>query len=352
MKISDIDKNFKVETKINEKNLKYISVKEEPFDLYGFCKTDDNSFLRLPKDIAEKTSEGVAGGAPNTAGGRVRFCTNSRYVAVFVKYPGITHFPHMPLTGTTGFDMYSFDGEKYIFEKMFVPPMDETEFEAIHYFPDGQTRDLTINFPLYNGVSELYIGLEKNASIEPGGAYKNKKPVVFYGSSITQGGCASRPGNSYQAILSREFDFDYVNLGFSGAAKAEKPISDYISKLDMSCFVYDYDHNALGWEYLKKTHEPMFLNIREKNPNLPIIMMSMPYCPGMSDLAQRKEVIKTTYENAVARGDKNVYFIDGERMYDIFGGSSGTVDGTHPNDLGFMCMAKSLEKIFEKIDLI
>lgn len=351
MEIKDIDKNFNIETKIEEKDLKFISVLEKPFDLYGYCN-GEKSFRRLPAAVAENVNEGVEVLASNTAGVRVRFCTDSPYIAISVKYPNILKLPHMPFTGTTGFDMYSCENGKYIFEKTFVPPIDIKDgYEGIHYFGTKKMRDITINFPLYNDVSEVYIGLAESAEIGHGGKYNNEKPIVYYGSSITQGGCASRPGTSYQAIVSRDLNYDYVNLGFSGSARGEDEIIDYINSLEMSCFVLDYDHNAPDYKFLSETHEPMFKKIRARNPDLPIIIMSMPYCNTLRDVKEREEVIKATYDNAVKSGDKNVYFIDGEVLFDAFGGDSGTVDGTHPNDLGFMCMAKAVRECLEKIDI-
>lgn len=106
--------------------------------------------------------------------------------------------------------------------------------------------------------------------------YAVKKPVVYYGSSITQGACASRPGNCYESILSRRLDCDYINLGFSGSAKGEDAIVDYIIGLDMSVFVMDYDYNAPTPEHLEKTHSKMFKAIRAEHPTLPIIIMPRP----------------------------------------------------------------------------
>ena len=164
-------------------------------------------------------------------------------------------------------------------------------------------------------------------------------PVVYYGSSITQGGCASRPGMAYQNIISRWYNCDHINLGFSGNAKGEDAIAEYIAGLKMSVFVYDYDHNAPNVEHLKKTHKRMFDIIRGKNPNLPIIIVSMPKYPLTNNEVLRREVIKETYKTAKSQGDNNVYFIDGCEMMRFKGGNEATVDNCHPTDLGFRRMA-------------
>ena len=142
---------------------------------------------------------------------------------------------------------------------------------------------------------------------------------------------------------------DHINLGFSGNAKGEDDIADYISTLDMEIFVYDYDHNAPSAEHLLKTHEKMFLRIREKNPDLPIILMSTTtlerYCDSRK---RRREIIYQTYKNARARGDNNVYFWDGGKEFEPHQ-DYGTVEGCHPNDYGFFAIASSLENTVNEI---
>ena len=174
---------------------------------------------------------------------------------------------------------------------------------------------------------------------------------MYYGSSVTQGGCASRPGMSYQGIISRRFDYDFINLGFSGNAKGEDAIAEYIKNLDMSVFVYDYDYNAPTVEHLNSTHEKMFKTIRKVNPNLPVIMMSRPKFNLTEIEEQRLNIIKTTYENAILKGDKNVYLLDGKKLTELCK-NDGTVDNCHPTDLGFFSMAKAVGDIIEKINVI
>ena len=152
----------------------------------------------------------------------------------------------------------------------------------------------------------------------------------------------------YENIISRRLNADYINLGFSGNAKGEREIAEYVSELKMSCFVYDYDHNAPSVEHLKSTHERMFKIIREKNPELPIVMMSRPKFRLYGHEVERLNVIKETYNNALKSGDKNVYLIEGPELMEL-AGNDGTVDGCHPNDLGFASMAKVLGDLLKKI---
>ena len=209
-------------------------------------------------------------------------------------------------------------------------------------------NEVLINMPLYSGISDITITLEANALIAAPLPRDFDKPILFYGSSITQGGCASRPGNSYQAIISAWNNVDYVNLGFSGGAKAEDEIIAYIKDLPMSVFVYDYDHNAPTVEHLRNTHEKMFKAIRAAQPDLPILMLSRPKYYINEEEEQRLEIIKTTYQNAIHNGDKNVYFIPGKKLMEL-ARDEGTVDGCHPTDLGFYSMAMAIEPVLKAI---
>lgn len=344
--ISKVDKNFGIETKIEKSDIKFYKTDEAPFKIYGIFK-ENGTYRRLPEDIARNISDGVYLLHSHNAGGRVRFVTDSQYIVIYAKMSVVSKMPHFALTGSAGFDLYA---DNY-YVKTFVPPFDIKDgYESIIEFTDKKIREITINYPLYSSVSELYIGLEERAVLKEAKPYKNDKPIVYYGSSITQGGCASRPGMSYQAIVSREFNYDYINLGFSGSAMAEDTMIDYIKNLDMSAFVYDYDYNAPSVEYLEKTHEKMFKEIREKNPDIPIVIMSRPKYYLNEKEEKRRNIIEATYKNALASGDKNVYFLDGKTLTALCK-DSGTVDSNHPTDFGFASMADALIKVFSHISI-
>lgn len=351
--ITDIDNNFKNKDAYRS-DARFYDVKEKPFKLYGFVESDDKSFRRLPVDVAEKIGGGVAYNYTHTSGGRVRFKTDSEYIILKAKFPAFTLIPHMPLTGTSGFDLYA-DGEYiYTFNVPVVydgydPVLDLKDgFESIANFHCKKMRDIVINFPPYNNVDEVYIGISEGAELTEGNEYKHTKPVVFYGSSITQGACASRPGNTYFSIISRWLDTDIKGLGFSGSAFAGETIANYIADLDMSVFVYDYDFNSPNTEHLEKTHEQMFKIIREKNPVLPIIMASRVNVISEEN-KERYKVIEKTYNNAVANGDKNVYLINGMNVLKGIDKEMFTVDGIHPNDFGFYCMARAFGDIIKDL---
>ena len=347
MKIEQIDKNLKVETTTQKENIKFYNCLEKPFEIFGLIKPTSKHpyFTRMDPDIAETVNDGVKQLNKNTAGGRVRFKTNSTYLAISAVMENPCKMPHIALTGSSGFDLYVDN----LYKATFVPPYEiENGYDSIVEMGNSDIKDIIVNFPLYADVKELYIGLEEDALISKPERYINTKPIVYYGSSITQGGCASRPGMSYQSIISRRLNTDYINLGFSGSARAEDEISVYISNIDMSIFVYDYDHNAPNVDYLRKTHEKMFKKIRAAKPDIPIIMISRPKYILNEEEKERLEIIKNTYENAVRSGDKNVYFIKGPKLMELCG-NDGTVDNCHPTDLGFFSIANILGDVIEKI---
>lgn len=346
--IADVDSNFKVETAIHKEDIVFYDILNAPFAIHGVYH-EEGKFRRLPEAVAKATNEGVHFLHANTAGGRVRFRTDSPYVAIHVQMPYVGKMPHFALTGAAGFDMYAKEGNEQTYIGTFQPPFDiEDGYESIIECGERRLREFTVNFPLYSDVASVYVGLAGDATVLTPTPYTHETPIVYYGSSITQGGCASRPGSSYQSMIARRLDSDYINLGFSGSARGEDTIMQYISGLNMAVFVYDYDHNAPDIPHLESTHERGFLTIREAHPTLPIVLMSRPKAHLSDDEKQRLAIVRRTYENARAREDKNVYFIAGTELAALCG-NEGTVDGCHPTDFGFASMAKALGDVLEEI---
>ena len=339
--IAKIDKNLEVQTSLEEKDICFYDTKKAPFDLYGHYKGELDVFKRMPDEVAQKISRGVGSLAHHTAGIRVRFKTDSDYIAIKCAMPIVKPMSHMPLTGSAGFDMFEIIDGAYYYLKTFVPPKDMTNgYESIAYLPDKKMRDIIINFPLYNRVSELYVGVREGSSLDHGNKYKYDKPVLYYGPSTTQGGCASKPSGSYQAIISQRLDSDYINLGFSGSALGEELMADYLSEIESSVFVIDYDGNAPSAEHLRKTHLPIYQKYRSKHPDTPIIIVSSRRIEYPSlDMIEKRNVIMDTYKYALANGDTNVSYVDGYAIYGGYERGYYTVDGVHPNDAGFLRIA-------------
>ena len=342
----NIDKNMIVNTTIGDTEVVWMDVKKAPFSLHGFSDVTP-FYRRVPADVAEATSEGVAALCKESAGGRVRFSTNSPYIAIRAKYLVVGRSSHLTLVSASGFDLFM-DGEfGSRFVKEFRMPLDmHDSYEQIVYLEDEYMRSYTINFPVHAVVESLEIGLKPGCSLAPATPYRDIKPVIFYGSSIVHGTAASRPGGIYPCVISRELNLDFINIGFSGMAKGEQPLAEWMATLPMSVFVCDYDHNAPTVEHLEATHYALYETIRKKNPDLPYIMVTRPdYWSLLCEqehILQRRDVIMSSYLKARASGDKNVYFIDGmsfnvgAHQYDL------SMDAVHPNDAGFLRMADSI----------
>lgn len=352
MDITQVDKAFEIKP-IEEPDVEWFEIPQAPFALHGvYYDEADGWFRRMPQQAAESVNKGVAWGSLCSAGGRVRFMTNSPYVAIKFVERAMPAMWNMPWIGSCGFSVYSGGECRGIISSR---PNDlnvvdnKFAFEGILHLPTLSLEEITIHMPLYNYVHKMYIGLKKGSVVQEPKPYAYEKPVVFYGSSITQGGCASHPGNDYQSFLSRKLHFDFVNLGFSGNAKGEEAMCDYLASLDCSVFVLDYDHNAPNVEHLKNTHFNLYETVRKANPKTPIVLISAPdFDRDKNDRAKRRSVIYQTYKQAKKQGDKLVWFIDGEKLYGKHERSACTVDGVHPNDLGFYRMAQNIASVLKK----
>ena len=354
MKLEEVDKNFSFESTIEREGLVYYDVRRGPFVFHGLYEPYDESqaFHRMPTDVAKTVSQGVNFLNFWTAGGRVRFATNSPFIAVRCETRNpIEASTLMSLANRAGFDLYEEDENGTVFFRntLVTAPdrLGSTGFEAIKDLPkDGKVRQYILNFPCYGSVKNLVIGLHCDAVLEAGAPYKYEKPVVYYGSSITQGGCASRPGMTYQAHLSKEFGFDYINLGFSGNAKGEPEMIEYLASLDPMIFVCDYDHNAPTAEHLQATLPPLYRTFREKHPETPFIFVS---APAMNTNKAKHDIVENTAREAIEGGDKNAYFVDGAYMFDGIFPKDCTGDNCHPNDIGFLRMYETMAPTFREI---
>jgi hypothetical protein len=343
-----LDPNFIMQTKIEREDIIFYSADSECMSLHGVWY-EDGKFRRMPERVAKTVSPGIYYGHALPAGGRLRFVTDSDYLAVSVQYGQIENSSNFPIGCTAGFDLYEKVDGQYIHLANFAPPLSvKDRYETEKKLDGKKERELMLVFPLYSEVKQLFIGVAKEAFVRCGNGYKNEKPVVFYGSSITHGACASRPGNTYPCMLSREMDFDYVSLGFGGNAKGEVEMAEYIAGLQMSVFVMDYDYNANSLEHLRESHQRMYRIVREKNPDTPIIIMSRPKQLTEKE-KERFQIVKETYENALEAGDKQVWFIPGYELIPNEVMESAKVDGVHPNDLGFASMAKAVGDVLAEI---
>lgn len=350
MQIEKIDRNFDLRKSVDGAVRVKYTIPHDSFDLYGVLFDESKGFVRMPVSVAEKVSDGVCFLNTNTAGGRLRFATDSSVIQIEAEYSQLCMMSHMPLTGSSGFSLFeeTEDGERFIMNLAPVP-RDVCGFRAEAATGGKKMRNYILYFPLYNDVKKLSVFLESGATVTNGKKYKARLPILYYGSSITQGGCASRPDNSYQALIAKRNNVDYINLGFSGNARAEDEMKKYLAGIDCSLFVCDYDHNAPSAEFLKATHERLYRNYRRQRPQTPILFLSKPDFGRTEQDAERLEIIQETYRKARADGDENVYFLSGKKFYDGKNRWDYSVDGVHPTDFGFHRMATEIYKEISKI---
>ena len=326
---------------------------DAPLEVHGLPFYGVNGLLeRLPRDVienlkAENPTSGVIGLQKRTPGARVCFRTNSTKFTVRMELASITPDVGMSIFACQAINVMIGPHKTARFAGLVNPPDYKTLSAEKTFTKSGETEDIVLWLPRNEHVNNIEIDVEDDALVESPTPYKYP-PILFYGSSITEGGCCCRVTNVYNSIISSDLDVDFYNFGFSGSARGELSIADCIKDIPMSVFVYDYDHNAPNPEHLEKTHEPFFKRIREKNPDLPVIMITRPSYHDSTDADRRAEIIHATYQRALDSGDKNVYFVDGRKFF----GDRGALcscDDCHPNDLGFYMMAQAVEPIVKEI---
>ena len=293
--------------------------------------------------------------ANNTAGGQIHFQTDSPKVLVRVELAYASSMYHMPPTGQSGFDLYMGEPGKmtYVSTARFSPK--STKYEVALLNGTGKkNRHVILNFPLYNGVKSVEVGIVAGSTIRKSLPFAEPGSIVTYGTSITQGGCANRPGMAYTNILSRKLNMEFVNLGFSGNGKGEPALANLINEIpDKRMVILDYEANT--HEKIKDTLENFIDVIRSKNKELPILVMSkIRYAREINnaDSLKRQKAVadfqKTLVEKKKAAGDKNIYFLNGGELLGE-NAAECTVDGVHPTDLGFMRMAEGIEPVLKEI---
>lgn len=349
--VQKLDKNMSISG--TKDDVKWLMPTGSPFKLSGFpWFSQERCYRRLPKNPKYRLSAEVDILANCTAGGQIRFRTNSSTLTVKVKLSGVANMVHMPATGQCGFDCYTGTSEKVYYCSTTKFDHTKTEYEYTFFkIKDGAWRNVTINFPLYQGVYEVLIGIEKTAELETPLRYKSDKKILFYGTSITQGGCASRPGMAYTNIISRSLNMETVNLGFSGNGKGEPELARIIADIEKpACLVLDYEANCVSTELFNKTL-PEFIEIyRQAHSAVPILVVSRPsyamdrYDDAISKIRKERKVLQNSIVKKYREmGDSHIYFCDGETFFgDDF--EEYTVDGIHPTDAGFLKIARGLEK--------
>ncbi len=335
--------------------LRWISFPSEPIAVNGLPWFGENggSLSRLPVQLKDTYREPVWDLAQSPSGGRLRFRTDSTAIAIRLEYPKPPGMTNMHAFGQTGVDLY-IDGA---YRGTAVAARDSApgKTQEHTYFQDQprREREITLYLPLYMPVKVIAIGIDSDAKLAPPSPLRIAKPLVFYGTSITQGGCASRSGMSYQAILGRMLDADFVNLGFSGNGLGEPELARAVASIDASYYVLDFAQNNKTVESLAENYAPFLETIRQSHPDTPVLVITPIYTSRESmgrdaRLEGMRELIRTAAARRIADGDRHIEIVEGT---DLLGPSrgDGLVDGTHPNDLGFQWMAEGLAVRIAKV---
>ncbi len=310
---------------------------------------DTPALRRLPMRLESQLRPAVWNLAQHPSGGRIRFQTDSTTVGLVAENPGFSNMHHMASVGENGFDLYV-EGE-YIGSAW--PDAHGKIAKEWRIGTDPKPRDVTLYLPLYKPVKVIEVSLDAKASCTAATPYAIRRPVVYYGSSITQGGCASNPGGSCQALLERWLDADFVNLGFSGNGLGDPPVAEAIAELEPSCVVLDFWANPGPEQYAAAL--PAFVDIlRQKLPRVPILVTGPFYFAAetagggvASTQAAKRRTAKEFVRVRRKAGDRAIAFVDGLEMLDR-SQAIGLVDGVHCNSLGFYFNARGLEPHLRK----
>jgi hypothetical protein len=333
--------------------LKYYNA--DDFPLFGKASEQtETRYERLPAALRDVSRPPVWELGKNTAGLYLRFRTNSTAIGLKWTLYENRVMSHMTPTGIKGFDLYCYENGQWRFVNSAQPTANAKEQQTmVIEAMDGSDKEMMLYFPLYDGVTALQIGIDSSASIAPPqvAAPANDKPVVCYGTSILQGGCASRPGMAHTNILARRFNRTFINLGFSGNALLDYEIAELIAGCDAALIILDFVPNA-GVGHMQEKMERFYAIIREKQPLTPILFIEDPPFPKVvySPLLQKEvdaknAALHTVFDRLRKTQDANIRLISSEPMIGF--DNEATVDGIHFTDLGFMRYADYLYPILK-----
>jgi len=327
------------------------------FLIEGTTFTDsvkENLYDRLPLSYKGKVRDAVWSLSKSSAGISVRFLSNSTTIRVKWELLNDAKMNHMAETGIKGIDLYFKNNGVWQYLNTARPTGKSNDYLLVGNMTPSM-REYRMNLPLYDGVTKLEIGIDSLSNIVKPERI-NKKPIVFYGTSITQGGCASRPGMVHTSIISRKLDVECINFGFSGNGRMEKPLAELISGIDALFYVLDGTNNMTP-EQIHENAIPLVEIIRSKHPVTPIVFVEgmlndKSYLDSKTrdvELA-KNEMLKKEFQEMIRKGFKNIYYIGqtGGKGIDY----ESTVDGVHLTDLGFSRYADFLLKEFRKIKVI
>jgi lysophospholipase L1-like esterase len=318
----------------------------------------ERALRRLPARAQAIVREPVWHLAQHPSGARLRFRTDSTSLRLRITQPFCEMINMCPI-GHSGIDLYVGPPDAQVYWASVRPDLAAQRagkpFETLVANKlRAEMREITLYLPVYNSLLDLEIGLDSTARVLPPTPYVLQRPMVFYGTSITQSGCASRPGNGYVPILGQLLGCDVVNLGFSGNGLGEPEMADLVAEIDASVFVLDYEANA-GLDKMRDNLMPFAQTIRRAHPRTPLVILSKPFFSKVHMDAEGYEGAKraNTFFGEVVRTLNAAYpgptrFVDG---WTLIGPDTryAYVDGVHPNDYGFALMAERLAPVLREL---
>ncbi|MBA2115184.1 SGNH/GDSL hydrolase family protein [Bremerella alba] len=308
-------------------------------------------FDRLPASAEGKVTSAVWSLSRDSAGMMARFKTDATelWIDYKLKDGGIA-MPHMPATGVSGVDLYARDKDgTWKWVSVTKPSSQTVKTKWISGLAPGE-REYAAYLPLYNGIETLKVGVKKGSKFE--GLAPREKPIVFYGTSITHGACASRPGMVHTAILGRWLDRPVANLGFSGNGKMHEEVADYLVQVDAAAYVIDCLPNMSAPDVAQRC-VPLVKQLRAAKPDTPIILVEDRRNTNDWILPTRNQhhtanhaALTKAYQELTDAGIKNLYYIPGDHLYGK--DTEGATDASHASDLGFMRQAEAFKPVLEK----
>ena len=317
-------------------------LKESPYD-------------RLPASYKELVRTPVWELSKSSAGMSIRFFTDT--TSLTVKWEVLNNFSmdHMPDTGIKGVDLYYRNGEEWQYINTGRPQGFLNEYRLVENMSQ-EMREFRIFLPLYDGVKNVEIGIDSKSSITKP-ISNPQKPIIFYGTSITQGGCASRPGMVHTNIISRQLDVDVINFGFSGNGRMEQPIAELISSIEAALYIIECMPNMIKPELITERTIPLVNTIRRNKPDTPIIFVDLFKSPitilntkTRSEDKALDDALKEEFDKMIKNGYKNIYLIESPKLTDS--DHEGTVDAIHFTDLGFQNYADYLISRLRVLELV
>lgn len=334
-------------------SLKYVNASNFELIDKGFADTQTR-YERLPARLEGKTRPPVWSLSKDCSGLAIRFRTNSRTIAAKWEVTEDAVMNHFAPSGIKGLDLYGLKNGKWLFVNS-ARPIGKISTATIIEHLSGEDMEYMLYLPLYDGLTNLEIGVDTTATIVNPliDSPRKNKPVVFYGTSITQGGCVSRAGMSYPNQLSRMLDRQIVNLGFSGNGQLDLEIAEAMAEIDASCYVIDCLPN-LTIAQMNEKYVRFLEIIREKKPTTPILLVEIILYPhrnfdqGISPILQEMNAILTRiYSGKKKKGDRNIYYLKADKL--IGNDSEGTVDGIHLTDLGSWRISQNMYPVIKKL---